>query len=857
MRLSTGERLGPYIIVGPVGAGGMGEVYRARDTRLGRDVAVKVLRAGAAEDGERVRRFELEARAAGLLKHPNILAIHDVGRQGMALYIVTEMLEGQSLRVLLQRGKPLEVRRVVDFALQIAHGLSAAHERGIVHRDLKPENVFVTRDERVKILDFGLVRITSPAGDDRNGSTIAALRVRGGTLPGTVLGTVGYMAPEQVRGEHADPRSDIFSLGLIVHEMLSGERTFSGDSAIEVMSAILSQEPRELSLAGSEAVGLGQIVRQCLEKDPARRVQSARDLALQLESLVPPTGGDHTPVRVAQIRRRRWWPALIIVGAAVLVASGLAFVAGQRSTGGQRASFRQLTFRRGTVRSARFLADGRAVIYGAAWEGQPAELFLVGPRNAEARALGLAADVLSSSSSGELAILLRRGGAGSHSSGTLAQASLAGGVIRELLQDVEDADWSPNGQSLAVVRLVRGQSRLEYPLGRLLLDTPLALSDLRISRDGQRIAFIEHPGPGAEAGSVVVIDRSGNRRVLADGWVSALGLAWSPSADEVWFTAGEAGAAPALRAVTLSGRQRVILRSTGRLRLHDVTRAGQVLLSHDDTRAGIAVRHGSDAAERDLAWSDSSMLDDLAPDGKTLLFTESGGAAVHAIYLRPTDGSPAVRVGDGFAAGFSPDGRRVLALAAARTPELMLLPTGAGEPIKLALGQIVPLAAGWFPDGERVLIAGREPGRAARLYVSRLDRASPVPITPEGVTPASFAASPDGRLVAVLDTERRIAIYPADGGDPQFVSGLAPGHVPSRWSDDGAALYVFRHDKLPVRVLRVEIATGRAKPVLELMPADPAGLAGILTVKLTSDARTYAYGYRRVLSELYAVEGLH
>nr|MDQ5871852.1 serine/threonine protein kinase [Acidobacteriota bacterium] len=282
MTLAAGSRLGPYEILSPIGAGGMGEVYRANDPRLGREVAIKVLPASFSNDPDRLRRFEQEARAAGLLNHPNITAVYDIGTVDDAPYVVTELLEGETLRGRMSGGA-LAPRRAIEYALQIAHGLAAAHEKGIVHRDLKPENLFVTKDGRVKILDFGLAKLTQPenAGPQTNLPTATA-----GTEPGVVLGTLGYMSPEQVRGRAADARSDIFSFGAILYEMLSGKRAFHGDSAADTMSAILREDPPDLSSTNRLiAPALDRIVRHCLEKDPESRFHSAHDLAFDLDAL--------------------------------------------------------------------------------------------------------------------------------------------------------------------------------------------------------------------------------------------------------------------------------------------------------------------------------------------------------------------------------------------------------------------------------------------------------------------------------------------------------------------------------------------------------------------------------------------
>ena len=285
MSLPAGTQLGPYEVLELIGAGGMGEVYKARDQRLGRDVAVKVLPASFASDPERLRRFEQEARAVASLSHPNILAVHDIGQHARQPFMVSELLQGESLREVLTRG-PLSQRKAIDYGVQIAHGLAAAHSKDIAHRDLKPDNVFITRDGRVKILDFGLAKTVQkpepvPVGDASGDMTALAPA----TEVGAVLGTAGYMSPEQVRGGAVDCRTDIFSFGAVFYEMLTGVRAFKRDTAAETMTAILHEDPPELSLSGSPvAPALERTVRHCLEKAPEQRFQSARDLAFDLES---------------------------------------------------------------------------------------------------------------------------------------------------------------------------------------------------------------------------------------------------------------------------------------------------------------------------------------------------------------------------------------------------------------------------------------------------------------------------------------------------------------------------------------------------------------------------------------------
>ena len=862
MNIEPGTRLGRYELRSLIGEGGMGQVYRATDKILGRDVAIKVLPSDITTAPERLQRFEQEARAASALNHPNILAIYDVGAPGGTPYVVSELLEGETLRDRLINGL-LPLRKTIDYAQQIARGLAAAHSKGIVHRDIKPENLFLTKDGHVKILDFGLAKLTNPLGEfglETEASTMHR------THPGVVLGTTGYMSPEQVRGQPADHRSDIFAFGAVLYEMLCGKRAFSGDSPIETMSAILSREPPELSAVSAPNRGIApafeRVVRHCLEKRPEDRFQSTRDLVFDLESLAGAStisGPTTTTTETASVPGARKLRGASIIGLAIAVLAG-AFFLGKRSGGPEFASYHQLTFRRGTVWSARFATDGSSIIYSAAWNGGPRDLYsTLKEKTSESRPLGLNnADILAISSSGEMAVLLNRKYLGHFTDrGTLARMPPVGGTPREVLEDVQQADWAPNGQVLAVVRYVDGRNRLEFPIGKVLYETAGWISHMRISPKGDMIAFLDHQLQWDDRGWVSVVDLSGNKRTISGEWSSEEGLAWSPKGDEIWFTAAREGEPYSLRAVTLSGRERVVVRLPTDSIIHDVSSDGRVLLSVVQFSNGVIGLTAGESKELDLSWLDNVGVRDIAADGKTFIFSHfgAGSGPNYSVYLRKTDGSPPVKLGEGAAWALSPDGKWVLAILSA-PPQIVLLPTGAGEIKRLERDgiEIYGLGAGWYPDGKQVLFNGREPGHAMRTYIQEVNNGKPRPITPEAST--GTLVSPDGKFLVVTGPQAKLQVYPVSGGDPRPVQGIGADDEVIRWSSDGNSIYVTRPSEVPIRIYRLDLRTGRKDLIKDFMPSDPAGILGPIHISMTADARTYVCGVSRTFSSLFLVEGL-
>ena len=859
MTLSAGSRLGPYEILAPLGAGGMGEVYRAKDPRLGREVAIKVLPSSFSADADRLRRFEQEARAAGILNHPNITAVYDIGSEDGAPYVVSELLEGETLRSALAGGR-LSPRRATDHALQIAHGLAAAHEKGIVHRDLKPENLFVTRDGRVKILDFGLAKLTHT----EEGSQATNLpTATAGTEPGVVLGTLGYMAPEQVRGRPADARSDLFSFGAILYEMLSGRRAFHGDSAADTMSAILREDPPDLSATNqSISPGLERIVRHCLEKNPEQRFHSAHDVAFALEALTgissPSTAGTVGALgkpapRVAASRLALLAAVALAVGAFL---SHLVWKPAPPPT----PTFRRLTFRRGNIGTARFAPDGQSVVYGASFEGKPIEIFTTRPEGPESVAIGAKnADLYSVSPTGELAISLRESFlAGPAGPGTLATIPLAGGAPRAVAEFVERAAWMPDGKQIAVVHFAGGKNRIELPPGKPIYSSDRGIRALRVSPRGDRFAFLQ--GAVGAGNALRTVDLAGKETTLVEKGILGQGLAWNPAGDEVWFDDRAPRGAFSLKAVDLSGRVRTLMSAPIGLLLHDVARSGRVLVERYGAQPGILGLAPGESAERDLAWFDGSRLAGLSDDGRTILINELGDStgSEGAHYLRRTDGSPAVRLGDGAALALSPDAKWVLIPAPGSDRDFALQPTGTGTAVNLTESSFESVSdVAFFPDGAHLLLLAAEPGQKRRLYVQDLPSGKPRPITDRAYGFGRGGISPDGRWVAAYgEWSDDMFLVPIGGGNPRTIPNSKTLDQ-IRWSQDGKSIYCALAGSIPAEIVRVDVETGRREPVRSLAPPERAGLIEIFPIFLTPDGTSYAFGFGRAgTSDLYVIDGL-
>jgi hypothetical protein len=851
-RLGRGTRLGPYEILAKVGEGGMGEVYRAHDIRLDRAVAIKVLPAEFAADPDRLARFEREARATAALNHPNIVAVYDVGTLGDMSYLVTELLEGQTLRSVLG-GTRLPVTRAVEYGAQVARALGAAHDRGIMHRDLKPENLFLTRDGRIKILDFGLAKLIEP--DQR--APVEA------TEPGKVLGTVAYMSPEQARGEAVDQRTDIFSLGAVLYELIAGRRAFSGATQADVLSAIIKDEPPSLGELGRPIPPVvDRIVGRCLEKDRDARFRTAHDLAFALEALSGPvvSAGPSQPARRRWLKSVAFGTGWVVAGAG----SAIGLIEWLRETPSPPL-YTQLTFRRGRITGARFAPDGETVVYSASWDGEPGRVFTTRIGGRESRDLEIEGLVWGVSATGDVAVKTGQLRSPQDDPGVLARVSLAGGAPRELLGNVTAAAWSPAGRDLAVARVIDDRTVLEYPMGRALYRTTGSVVALCVLPDGA-VALHE---TAAETGEYLMslVDVSGARRVLSGGW-RELGraMAWSASTNEVVFSGWKGPGDISINAVTTSdpARTRLVARVPVDIWVQDVDRRGRILLTRNLPRGGVLALAPGNTQEREVSWLDFSSVIDLSDDGRLIVLADFGGelgATGGGIGIRTTEGGPITDLGRGNPLALSADNRHVLALPSIwidSGDRLFVIPVGAGERRELRHPSLVRIFAGsWFRDARRLVVVAGQEAQRSRLFVWDTESgAAPQPISDEG-TFGHPSVSPDGNWVTAAKEGVPLSIYPIAGGTPRTLPDGQTDDRPLRWSTDGKWLFVRRGpDAGTVAIIeRVEVATGQRSRWKELRPA-VAGVFGINHVAITPDGSGYAYTFSSAFGTLYLVEGL-
>jgi DNA-binding winged helix-turn-helix (wHTH) protein/Tol biopolymer transport system component len=675
-----------------------------------------------------------------------------------------------------------------------------------------------------------------------------------------------------------------FELDLRTAELrTNGHRTVLQEKPFKILTALLEQPGEMVSREELSKrlwptgtfvdfnLGLNKAVNRLREAlhdsaDQPRYIETLPKRGYRLiapPAFQPSTNGSATaPFSPEQVvARHNWLPLGLILSLAFLIA-GWSWIR-YRGEKLPEPQFQRLTFGRGMILSARFAPDQQSVIYTAAWNGKPSELFWSGPGSLESRSLGLEAAVLSVSRSGEMAVLLNQRVGTVNRPGVLATVSLTGGAPRKLLNNVQDADWAPDGSKLVVAHYTAGGCALEFPLGKVLYETTGGawLSQPRISPKGDAIAFLEHPLEDDNAGFVAMVDLAGNRKILSREFGGILGMAWDPASDAIWFSGREvvSSGPQALFKVTTAGKQLLVRRESGSITLQDVSRDGHFLVTRDSFRSEVLGRIYPETTERELGWRNYSSAFDFSPDGSSIVLSlqEESANAGYEVYLRKTDGSPAVRLGEGFPLQFSPDGEWVLTdypsgIEPTSAPQLILLPTGAGQPVKLTHDSITHGFATLLPDRKGFVFEGSEPGRQLRSWFQDLHGGKPTPITPEGTV--GKRVSPDGRLLVAVSPERKFWLYPVDRGQPRALSGVEPGEDVIRWSADGK--YIFVSEGMPAKVYRVEVITGRRKLVYTLSPSDTAGLWNITPVLLTPDGRSYVYSDYRMLSDLYLASGI-
>jgi hypothetical protein len=600
-----------------------------------------------------------------------------------------------------------------------------------------------------------------------------------------------------------------------------------------------------------------RIIERCLRKDPRRRWQSVANLKIALEDVSQEGDTSKTALGEEATKPLRGWRSfpLFFWLALTIAALGAGTFIGSRALTAPGPTFQRLTYRRGDVSGARFSPDG-TVLFSAQWAAEPTTIFSMRPGGGESRPLGLPSGrILSISSSGEMAILLGSAGANG-ASGTLARVPLSGGAPREVLENVNDADWSPDGMNLAVSRTLGRRNRIEYPIGTVLFENegrpPLSL---RVAPKGDSLAFFEFDNAIADY-AVVILDLHGQKRVLSRGWRGEGGLAWSPKGDEIWFSGTKPGGEPTLRAVKMNGQERMVAAAPAWIVLKDITRDGRVLATAVDSRMGISSLAAGAKNERDLSWFDASWIYDISSDGETILFVELsyGRPRNTAIYLRKADGSPAVRLGDGNRPALSPDGKWVACIVSdgPRTT-LTLLPTGAGEVRRIDAQGMHYDRVEWFPDGQRLLFDGNESNRPQRTFAQDLHGGKPVPLTPEGTK--AMRVSPDQKYVTAT-AAGKLSLFPIGRGEPRVIANPEPRESVIRWNGDGRFLFLRElEEPAMLRIYRLDVVTGRRELWKELRAADPVGVQ-IGQVVLTPDGNSYAYSFQRDISTLYMADGL-
>jgi Tol biopolymer transport system component len=865
MALRSGTKLGPYEVQSPLGAGGMGEVYRARDTRLGRDVAIKVLPEALAHDADRLRRFEQEARTIAALNHPNILGIHDIGTHGGAPFLVSEFLEGQTLREKLLTG-PLPVRRAIEYALGIAEGLAAAHEKGVVHRDLKPENVFVTRDGRIKVLDFGLAKLLRP---EENHET--ALTLSDPTVPGMVMGTVGYMSPEQVRGEACDPRSDIFSFGAVLYEMLTGKRAFKRETSAETMTAILREEPQALNDTGWQGPPeLQRILARCLEKNVERRFQSASDLAFALEALAGTSAGTSTAKSVPQPKSRQAWLPWAIAAAMLMGTAAWEILrpAAAPANPLEKAHFTRVTdFKSVEVAIS---PDGRFVTFVSDHDG-PFDVWLtqvgtgrvtnltqgkVGPLPGPLRSVGFSGDGSE--------IWLGGGDVGMR----LRLMLLTGGTPRNFLgEEVVNLAWSPDSERIVYHTFGDGDpmfvaDRSGANAQRIFQDRPGIHNHFPAwSPDGRWIYF-SHGTPATGEMDLWRIDPAGRNPERLTQRNTDVAYPTPVGDRTVFYIArDEDGSGPWLWAFDL--KRRDSRRASVGLEQYTSVQASadgrKLVATISNPIAGLWSVPILDrvAEEHDVKPFTVPTERALAPrfNGSSLFYLSSLGTGDGLWRLRDGQATEIWKGADGAlreTPAVSPDGGRVaIVLRRNRKRQLHALSSDGAELQPIAEGIVPQGSSCWSPDG-RWIVTGGSDATGPGLFKIPLEGGSPVRLLSGSALNPVW--SPDGSLIVYAGTNVRtfaplLAVRP-DGTSvklPQIILRRLGERV--RFSPDGKSLIYMGGVLASQDFWLLDLASMKSRPLARLQ-----NRATMRTFDVTSDGKQIVFDRLRENSQVVMID---
>lgn len=820
MPLQSGDKFGPYEVIAPIGAGGMGEVYRARDTRLGRDVALKVLPAEFAQHASRRERFEREAKTVAALNHPNIVALYDIGESSGQVFLVSELVDGETLR-----GAAISHRKAIDLAAQIADGLAAAHAAGVTHRDLKPDNVMVTADGRAKILDFGLAKIVrkSPSAD------VTATLEQSLTQAGTVMGTAGYMAPEQVRGEETDHRSDIFSFGALLQEMLSGARAFKGATAIETMNAVLNAEPPDLP--DSVPVGVRELVRHCLAKKPAQRFQSAQDLAYALRAAVGRTAAttDSLPVLSAKTGHRV--PLVTVTAAVVLVVLAVVAGVGQwtRSWDNLPEPIHLSRFagEKDQETNPAFSPDGRSVAY--------------------MRALGRTTELVVQSIGTDVPVVLASAPVGflnptwtpdgtriCYSQRGVWCISASGGTPQRLLDEAASTAFTPDGKSLLLLRGDTGHLQLfvssppgsEPKLVEGFQLPPEATGIAAISSDGRKLllsgsSLIRGSGKLWVANYPFDAKTGPPKDISIDGNATAGTARWFPDGRHIVYASlKRSGLEFQLMLQDIeSGARHLVLADTGAIISTDLSRDGQHLMYSTGQPEWDIIEYSMDGKR--IRPMVASSLMDASPSwsrlGDRFTYTVGGIGHAAAMWTRAADGSSPEKVAELLAGSvtYSPDGKR-LAFTPADGDGIATMPVAGGRPVVIYPGNVTSRVC-WSPDGEWIWFGEND---TLRKVPSQGGPA--VTLKDKMGRWTLLDCSPDGNLA--YTSSQGLHILASDGKGDRLLSPRVPAGRPvgGQFGEGGQVFYRLRYggEDWGLDVVDVQTGTVRRTIRFEVDPSD-------------------------------------